>query len=109
MKNLRTLAYDIDSVWLYSPYVDLREKEKEEIKKALNFKFIEFVSDSSIFSKRFSTNGYGMGYEIDQLNWMIADVSEYNGMIAYGETWKSRYVWVLIGWVQWRQENIGQS
>ena len=111
MKNLKTLAYDVDSVGIYSPHVDLSEEEKEEIKRALNFKSIEFTSDPNIFSNRFrlSNHGYGMGYEIDELNWISADIREYNGMLEYGEVWKARYVWILVGWVKLTQENVGQS
>lgn len=111
MKNLKTLAYDVDSVGIYSPYVILTETEENEIKTSLGFKTVEFTADPKIFSERFRHNqkSYGMGYEIRRLNWITANITEYNGTLEYGEVWTSKYVWVFFGWIQIAQENIGQS
>jgi hypothetical protein len=111
MKNLMTLAYGVDSLGIYTPYIDLTDKEKQKISSALSFKAIEFTSDPNEFSKRFRHNEkkYGAGYQIDNLNPVFADVTEHNGTLEYGEVWRSRYVWILFGWIQVQQENIGQS
>ena len=111
MKNLKTLAYDVDSVGIYSPYVKLTGTEEAEIKIDLGFKSVEFTADPNVFSDRFRHNqkAYGMGYEIKKLNWITADITEYNGTLEYGEMWKSKYVWILFSWIQLKQENIGQS
>lgn len=111
MKNLKTYVHDVDSMGIYSPYVELTASEENEIKIALGFKSVEFTNDLNDFSDRFrhNPNAYGMGYEINHLNWISADITEFNGTLHYGEGWKSKYIWVLIGWVQVKQENIGQS
>lgn len=111
MKNLKTLASDVDSVGIYSPYVTLTETEEIEIKTSLGFKNVEFTTNPKIFSERFRHNqkSYGMGYEIWRLNCITANITEYNGTLEYGEEWKSKYVWVFFGWIQIAQENVGQS
>ncbi|HYF68625.1 MAG TPA: hypothetical protein VD884_10835 [Ohtaekwangia sp.] len=111
MKNLKILAYDIDTLGIYSPYIELTNGERDQISRALPFKAIEFTIDRDDFSKRFRHNEkkYGAGYQIDNLNPVFADVTEHNGTLEYGEVWRSKYVWILFGWIQIQQENIGQS
>jgi hypothetical protein len=111
MKNLKTLAYDVDSVVVYSSYVTLTETEQNKIRNALGFKVVAFTADPKTFSERFRHNqrAYGMGYEINEVNWMTADITEYNGALGYGEVWKAKYVWMFFCWIQIKQENVGQS
>jgi hypothetical protein len=111
MKNLKTFADGVDSLGIYTPYIDLTDKEKQKISRALSFKSIEFTSYPNDFSKRFRHNEkkYGAGYEMDSLNPFFADVTEHNGTLEYGEVWRSKYVWILFGWIQIQQENIGQT
>jgi hypothetical protein len=111
MKNLKTLAYNVDSIGIYSPYIGLSDNEEVEIKDAHEPMTVQFTPNADLFSKRFRYNekGYGMGYQIEKLNWIKADITEYNGTLYYGEEWESEYVWLFFWWVQVRQENVRQS
>jgi len=113
MKELKTLAIGVDSVGIYSPYCHLTNQEQKEIKTSLSetFKEIEFIENKNEFDEKYrlKENGYGMGYQVDKLNFLRASTIEYNGTIYYGETWESDYIWLLFKWVKIRQENTGQS
>gem|GEM_PF-4721915 len=86
---------------------------QKEIKTSLSetFKEIEFIENKNEFDEKYrlKENGYGMGYQVDKLNFLRASTIEYNGTIYYGETWESDYIWLLFKWVKIRQENTGQS
>lgn len=111
LKDLKTLAYEVDSLGIYTPYIDLTDGEKQKIRSTLSFEAIEFTGDPDDFSPRFRHNEkkYGAGYQIDTLNPVFAEVTEHNGTLEYGEVWRSKYVWIFFGWIQIQQENIGQS
>jgi hypothetical protein len=110
MKSLEAETTDIKNVGIFTS-IDLSNAEKQEIREALKFEVIEFTADSKEFSERFrhNINGYGMDYRIDKLNCFTADITELNGTLYYGEVWKSKFIWILFGWVQVKNEKIGLS
>lgn len=113
LMNFQILAFDVDSIGLFSPYISLTESEKKSIKKRLQNKYayIDITESEEEYRSLYRLNEgrYGATYRMDQLRPFYAKVLEGNGTLYYGEVWEAEYIWIMFKWIKLRQENIGQS